>query len=107
MIVKFLQKVEKEEGQTIKASQGLKKLSPGVKRPSQPTSKGARTKPGLAAGRTSRPAIGPSVKEGGTMGKGSRKEGKRASGPLEKWLLPLGKAVRPSSTYGQGREDQE
>ena len=67
-ILKFLQNVEKEEGQSIKASQGLKNLSPGkIKRPSQPISKGAHAKPGLA-GKTSRPANGPSPEEGGTAG---------------------------------------
>ena len=48
-----------------------------------------------------------SIKEGGTMSEGSKKEGKRVFGPLERWLLPLGKAAGPSSNGSHGQKDQE
>ena len=83
-IMKFLLKVEKEEGQINKAPLGLKILSPGrIKKPLQPISKGARTKPGLA-GKPSRPTQGPSPREGGKAGGGEKKDSTRTLGPLEK-----------------------
>ena len=66
---------------------------------------GARTKPGLAA-KTSRPAQRPSSREGGNIGGGGKKEGIQTLGPLEKWLLPLGRNTGPSRTAGHGQGDQ-
>ena len=105
-ITKFLQGMEKDEGQNAKASRGLQILSQGAKRPSQLMTKGARTKPKLAV-RKSSPVVGPSIKEGGTLTEGGKKEGKRVFGPLERWLLPLGKSVGPSRTDSHGQEDHE
>ena len=68
--------------------------------------KGARTKPKLE-GRKSSPVVGPSSKEGGKMSEGGKKEGKRVFGPLERWLLPLGKSVGPSGNDSHGQEDHE
>ena len=75
-------------------------------KPSNPMSSGARTKPGLGQ-KTSKPTNGPSTRVGGKMAGGGRKEGIRTLGPLEKWLLPLGKTTRPSRTTGHDKGDQE
>ena len=83
-----------------------KEFSPGAKRPSKPMTKGARTKPKLEGSKSS-PVVGPSFKEGGKMSEGGKKEGKRVFGPLERWLLPLGKAAGPSRNDSHGQEDQE
>ena len=75
-------------------------------KPLNPMSSGARTKPGLGQ-KTSKPTKGPSTRVGGKVGGGGMKEGIRTLGPLEKWLLPLGKTTRPSGTSGHGKGDQE
>ena len=108
-IKNFLQKVqevEKEGGIVSKASlesKGLKTFSPEkTLKPLNPRSSGAQTKPGLGK-KTSRPTSGPPTKVGGKVAGGGRKEGIRSLGPLEKWLLPLGKTTGPSGTAGHGQ----
>ena len=105
-IKNFLRKVQevevgKDENIVNKASPREKTLKPLSLKNS-----GARTKPGLGQ-RTSKPTNGPSSKVGGKLVEGNKKEGIRTVGPLERWLLPLGKNTGSSGTSGHGKGDQE
>ena len=107
LIKKFLQKVEKEEGDNKKAAMGYKTLSPEKsKRPLKPTSKGAGTKRGLAS-KSSRPTPRPSLREGGKISGGGLKTRTGSMGALERWLLPLGKMSGPSGLQVMDKDSKE
>ena len=99
--------MENEEGNNKKAALGSKTFSPeNSKRPLKPISKGAGTKPGLAL-KSSRPTPRPSPRKGGKVGGGGLRSRTWAMGPLERWLLPLGRMTGPSGLQVRDKDSKE
>ena len=98
---------KRREGDIGDRALDLKPQSPSnnkARKPKNPLRQGASNKPNLAT-LTSRSARGSPLRVGGNSSGGKRMRSTEAIGPLERWLLPLGKEA--GAPRGKAMEEVE